>query len=112
MTSPEAPIREELPQETVERFVNFTRNPLIDEDSRQYTDWQHEMDRLYGNPELAHLSRDRSLEGVTGIRETLEATYEREGLEGLKVEFLRQTIAHTRLGSLHTRIIEVILNFQ
>lgn len=102
----------EQPSETVDRFITLTREPLVDEDSREYVHWQHEMDRLYGNPELAQLSRDQSLMGVEGIRKTLEDAFIRDGLNGLKVEFLKQSITHTRLGRFDSRILEVILNFQ
>jgi hypothetical protein len=113
------PERRETAEETMQRFIGFTKRPFehpFDERfTRMATDWEYQMDTLYGNEELARVNKDEKLRGVKGIHEKLEHALVQGGIPALKIEFLKQTLAHTgvpKMGDAALPAIKRIINFR
>ena len=73
------------------------------------------MDRLYGNEERMRINKDEGLRGVKDIRERLQQALVRGGMPALKIEFLSQMFAHTkisRMGENAFPVIARIVNFK
>lgn len=84
----------------VDSFMDFTKIALGDESHVLDVEWEHQMNRLYGNEELARVTKNATYRGVPGIKESLKLAFERGGLPGLKFVFMQQAIEHTDVASM------------
>ena len=93
---------EKPPVSTLERFIEFSRNPLQESEWQDYSQegdfdalkhrWIDFTDMLYGNEELRRITKNDKYKGVEGIKETLEDSLRESGRMGLIEEFSNQII--------------------
>lgn len=111
--------KKETAEQTIQRFISFTKRPFEEAIADRYNkvaiDWEYHMDTLYGDEEMMRINKDENLKGVRDIEQKLEHALVQGGLSALKIEFLKQTLAHTkisRMGEQALPAIKRIINFR
>lgn len=90
----------ETPEQTVERFIGFTKKVLSDSSPDVDMFWEVEMLKLYGSEELVRVTKDKAYMGVKGVKEDLGTAFSAGGLASLKVRFLVTALENTQIGKL------------
>jgi hypothetical protein len=109
----------ETAEQTIQRFISFTKHPfeegVADSFNKLATDWEYYMNTLYGNEELMRINKDENLKGVRDIEQKLQHALVQGGLSELKIEFLKQTLSHTKVSKMGEQAlpaIKRIINFR
>jgi hypothetical protein len=113
------PERRETAEQTIQRFISFTKRPFETEIASRFdsvaTEWEYHMNTLYGHEELMRVNKDENLRGVRYIEEKLEHALVQGGISALKIEFLKQALSHTKvekMGENALPAIKRIINFK
>jgi len=113
---------------TVERFINFTKKVLSKESQSLDIEWEHQMNMLYGDPELAQLTKYMPYEGVKipyededgninemKVQQALEEAYLDAGILGVMSAFEDLASIYTnvdKMGAIKDIAISKIANFK
>jgi hypothetical protein len=113
---------------TVERFINFTKKVLSKESQSIDVEWEHQMNMLYGDPELAQLTKYTPYEGVKipyedndgnikemKVQQALEEAYQVARILGVMSAFEDLASIYTdidKMGAIKDTAISKIANFK
>lgn len=113
------PERKETAEETIQRFISFTKHPFENQTVTMFdkiaTEWEYHMNTLYGHEELMRVNKDENLRGVKDIQQKLEHALVQGGMSALKIEFLKQILTHTKISRMRENAlpaIKRIINFK
>lgn len=105
----------ETPVQTVDRFIAYVTRALSDGPHAADVEWEHQMNMLFGNEELARVTNNSAYNGVPRVKEDLLFAFEHGKFDLLKAVYLSKVIEHTTvntLGSAVATAVAKVLKFE
>lgn len=105
----------ETSSELVGRFIDFTKLAMSDQEHALDVEWEHQMNMLYGDEDLARITKNPAYMGVPRVKEEFLMVYEHAGLDRLKALFFARVLEHTKVNEMGSAVftgVEKILKFE